>query len=88
MAALHGPVVAAMEGLTYGESKAQLETSEFIFAYTDGVPEAHNMTGELYGNDQMENFLIENEFNSPQRVVEDIISSVRSFENGAETKGL
>lgn len=81
---LHGPVVAAMEGLTYGESKTLLKTSEFIFAYTDGVPEAHNKQEELYGNERMEDFLNTNNFHSPQRVIEDIIISVRDFENGAE----
>lgn len=80
---LHGPVVAAMEGLSYTQSSVELIPGDYIFAYTDGIPEAHNTSEELFGNNRLDEFIKTNPFNSPQTVIDKIINSVHEFENGA-----
>jgi sigma-B regulation protein RsbU (phosphoserine phosphatase) len=80
---LHGPVVAAMEGLTYKESEEILNSGDFVFIYTDGIPEAHNDKGEIFTDEALEHFLREEKFASVKTTVEHIIETVEKFENGA-----
>lgn len=81
---LHGPVVAAMEQMSYRESKVQLDRGDVIFGYTDGITEAHNDQEELFSDDRLQNFLKTNDFVDPKQTVEAIIDEVRTFENGVE----
>ncbi|MCB9245335.1 MAG: SpoIIE family protein phosphatase [Flavobacteriales bacterium] len=81
---LHGPVIAAMEGITYGESRVQLKVNDYIFAYTDGIPEAHNRDGELYSDSRLEAVLKDCARGSGQKLVEDVMQTVFNFENGYE----
>ncbi len=54
---LHGPVVAAMEGMSYGESSLQLRAGDLLVLYTDGVTEAMNADSELYGERRLKESL-------------------------------
>jgi sigma-B regulation protein RsbU (phosphoserine phosphatase) len=45
----HGPVVAAMDGMSYGEDEVQLDVDDVLLLYTDGVTEAMDPSGALYG---------------------------------------
>ena len=84
LSVLHGPVIAAMEGLSYKETLVTIETGDSIFAYTDGIPEAHNVQDELYGNETLDDFILNNRFISPQIMIEDVIESVHNFEGEAD----
>ena len=81
---LHGPVVAAVEDLKYKESTKTLNKGEFLFLYTDGIPEAHNNNEEMYTDESLEQFLLNDNFSSPKSTVQNIINLVEEFENGAE----
>ena len=47
------PAVATMEGIRFRESEFTLEHGDSLYIYTDGVPEATNISDELYGTDRM-----------------------------------
>ena len=47
---LHGPVVAAMEDITYDENEVQLKKDDLVVLYTDGVTEAMNPDNQLYSD--------------------------------------
>lgn len=81
---LHGPVVAAMEAMSYKESKVQLQKGDIILGYTDGVTEAHNIHGELFGDDRLYQFLKEHKFEACKNMVDALVSEIRNFEQGAE----
>jgi PAS domain S-box-containing protein len=81
---LHGPVIAAMEGLTYKESNDKLHEGDFIFLYTDGIPEAHNVARELYSDQKLYNLLEKNNFISPKNIIKKVIDSVNLFEKDVE----
>ena len=49
----HGLMLAGMEGTVYKEATLQLESGDTIFLYTDGVTEAHNEEGGLYGESRL-----------------------------------
>ncbi|MBO7662737.1 MAG: SpoIIE family protein phosphatase [Clostridia bacterium] len=49
----HSPAVAVMPGINFRQHEFQLNPGDTLFVYTDGVPEATNAQGELYGNERM-----------------------------------
>ena len=49
----HGLMLAGMEGTVYKESTLELQSGDTIFLYTDGVTEAHNSEGGLYGDSRL-----------------------------------
>ena len=49
----HGFVVGSIADLKYKEYEIQLKTGDMLFLYTDGLPEATNPNGELFGIDRI-----------------------------------
>lgn len=49
----HGLMLAGMEGTVYKESTLELQSGDTIFLYTDGITEAHNSEGGLYGDSRL-----------------------------------
>lgn len=79
----HDLVLAAMEDKQYHEKEIILNPGDSLFLYTDGVTEANNLAGELYGD----NRLLENCKTytglSPREIVSSITHSVSTFAMGA-----
>jgi len=48
-----GFVLAGMEGVIYKEQTLKLDHNDIIFLYTDGVTEATNSKGELFGEERL-----------------------------------
>ena len=80
---LHGVVIAAMEGLKYKESKIIVNPGDIIFAYTDGIPEAHSPEGKMFGDDRLSNLLL-TPFKTPKQLIKAVVKDVKSFEGGLE----
>ena len=49
----HSPAVAVMPGIRFRQHEFRLNPGDSLFVYTDGVPEATNAKGELFGNERM-----------------------------------
>ncbi len=81
---LHGPVLAAMEGLSYKESKVQLRKGDYLLCYTDGITEAHSDKGELFGDSRLQLFLQKHIFETAEQTIQNLIEEVVEFENGAD----
>lgn len=81
---LHGPVVAAMEAMSYKESKIQINKGDIVFAYTDGVTESHNINSELFGDDRLHDFLKKHKFESSKIIIENLVQEIHNFEAGCE----
>lgn len=81
---LHGPVIGAMEGLNYKETQIQLSGDDAIFAYTDGITEAHNPQEELFSTERLVNVFDQHDFNtnSLSDLLEHVLEEVRLFEAG------
>lgn len=80
---LHGPVIAAMEGMEYGETIVQLKAGDVVFAYTDGITEAHNSAKELFSEARLKESL-KQPFKSPKEIVERVFMNILMFERGEE----
>jgi len=81
---IHGPVVGAMEGLTYKQSKLQLKKGDLMFLYTDGVSEAMNAKCELFEEKQIEDRLFTLSGNDPAQAIETVLDAVDEFAAGSE----
>ena len=49
----HGLALGVIEGSKYRNVQWRLDPGDMLFLYTDGVPEANNSAGELFGNERM-----------------------------------
>jgi len=81
---LHGPVIGAMEEMTYSETKLNIDQNDIVIAYTDGVTESQNKKEELYSDAKFVSFLEDWEYSTPKSLIEEIIKSVKDHEDGAE----
>lgn len=80
----HGFVVGGMEGMVYREYELSLEPGDKLFLYTDGVPEAQDAGGELFGTDRMLAALNKNAGASTVDILKNVRSDVDEFVNEAE----
>lgn len=61
----HGFVLAGMENVRYQEYELELGEGDTLFIYTDGVTEATDGSGNLYGTDRMLAALNQNQKHKP-----------------------
>jgi phosphoserine phosphatase RsbU/P len=62
--------------------KVQLEKDDILVAYTDGVTEAANPSGELWGVESLERLLRTCSQEAPKEIVERILTEVSDFAHG------
>jgi serine phosphatase RsbU (regulator of sigma subunit) len=60
----------------------QFETGDVLVAYTDGITEAENRDGELWGQQRLENLLHSSSGGTSERIIECILNEVSAFANG------
>ena len=80
----HGFVVGGMEGVHYKGYDLQLNPGDKLFVYTDGVPEATDGSGEMFGTDRMIETLSSCTDNTPEEILQGVRSAVDSFVGDAE----
>ncbi len=81
---IHGPVVGIVDDFAYEESHRTLKAADTLFAYTDGVTEAHNHNNEMYSEKKLIQFLKDHKVTSAKEFMEDLYEDVRKFEYGLE----
>ncbi len=79
-----GFVLAGMEGVKYKGGSLQLEPGDSIFQYSDGVPEATNISVEQYGMARLEKILAENSEKNPKELLDSVKSDMNTFVGEAE----
>ncbi len=79
-----GMAVAVMEGFVYKEVSIDLDPGDTLVLFTDGVTEAIDIDGALYGERRLERLLAEGAQSwSIQEVSQRVLGSIRDFERGA-----
>ncbi len=81
---LHGPVIGAMEGMTYQETSLYIDKNDIVLAYTDGVSEAQNINEEFYSVARLLKLIQDGAYDSTRSLTDMIVKSVKEFENGTE----
>lgn len=74
----HGFVIGGLNGMKYKEYEIQLTPGSKLFLYTDGVPEAKDRSGALFGTERMLEALNE----APGAAPDDILKNVRKAVDG------
>ena len=77
-------MIGGLSGIGYQEYEIQLEPGARIFLYTDGLPEATDAEGNMFGIDRMLAALNEDPGASPSQVLQNVRNSVDHFVKDAE----
>ncbi len=80
----HGLVIGGLEGMTYEDYAFTLRPGARVFVYTDGVPEAMNAEGKMFGLERMVEALNKHNNGSVQEVLEGVRHEVGAFVGNAE----
>ena len=65
----------------YHQTTVQIEPGDCFLFYSDGVTEANNSNGEMYGEERLAQYFAEHAHHHPNRIVELIRDDVASFTN-------
>jgi serine phosphatase RsbU (regulator of sigma subunit) len=70
----------------FASTTFQLEIGDVLVAYTDGITEAENRQGELWGQQGLENLLRSCSRGTPEQIIEHILDEVSSFADGQKQR--
>ena len=77
-------MIGAFDGVRYKEYEMHLEPGSRLFLYTDGVTEAMNTEGDLFGTDRMLDALNRQGRAHPEQILRQVTEEINSFTGGAE----
>ena len=80
----HGVVVGSLEGSKYTDYTIKLTHGSKLFLYTDGVPEATDAGGELFGKNRMLAALNKDTSATPDGIIRQVRHAVDEFVDDAE----
>jgi serine phosphatase RsbU (regulator of sigma subunit) len=80
--AITGMALGVDPGQRYEEARRSLAPGDTVVLYTDGVVEARQAGGELYGADRLDSFLAANHDLSAQGLAEAVVEDARRFGGG------
>ena len=80
----HGFVIGGMDGMKYKEYTLEMEPGAKLFLYTDGVPEATDENGTLFGADRMLDALNREPDADPKGILKNVRAAVDEFVKDAE----
>jgi phosphoserine phosphatase RsbU/P len=78
-----GPAVGMLSDSTYRLGHTSLEPGDMLFTYTDGVLEARDVTGNLFGMDRMMD-VVAKPGPTAEQLLEDVDTTLRRFVGAAE----
>ena len=80
----HGFVIGGLSGMVYKEHETILEPGAKLFLYTDGVPEATDASGKMFGLERLIDTLNAAKDAAPDGIIENVGKAVDEFVSGAE----
>ena len=76
----NGPAVAVVEGASYTENTIQLQDGDTLLLFTDGVTEADNLNGVLFGEDRLKKILADWQHGSIEELVNHVVNETHKYE--------
>ena len=80
----HGFVIGGMDGIEYKEYELTVEPGSKLFLYTDGIPEATDADGKMFGVGGMLTALNDDPAASPVETLKNVRAAVDGFVKDAE----
>ena len=75
----HGFVIGGMSGLKYRDYEFNLEPGDMLFLYTDGVPEATQADGNMFGTERLLDALNSKAHGTTMELLENVRGEVEAF---------
>ncbi len=76
--------LGVLEEFSYTEGESRLAPKSHLLLYTDGVTEATNAHGELFGQERLLALLTRYREEQPESLVEALLEAIREFTQGCE----
>jgi phosphoserine phosphatase RsbU/P len=74
-----GPVLGLLPTAAYSAGTVEIEASDMLVLYSDGISEATNQNDEEFGEDRMKELISDTADGAPSEVCERIMSQVTAF---------
>jgi sigma-B regulation protein RsbU (phosphoserine phosphatase) len=71
---------------TFEHAETRLEKGDVLVLYTDGVNEAQNTAGQMFGIERLVQIILEHGGRSPKELKNVIVNSVQTFSEGQEQR--
>jgi serine phosphatase RsbU (regulator of sigma subunit) len=79
-----GPAVGLLPEARYTVQEAQLDPGDTLLAYTDGVTEARNPNGNLFGERRLKSLIVDRPYGSAAALLDAIETAVKEHTAGAD----
>ena len=76
-----GLILGFLEDIKLQRSHIYLEKNSVLVLYTDGLVERTNSNEEQYGEERLQELVIENQHKNPQKIIDAIYASAHAFGN-------
>jgi serine phosphatase RsbU (regulator of sigma subunit) len=83
---VHGAPVGLFEGENYEVNQISLSTGDIILAFTDGLTELRNESGEFFGIENLKKLIFDTRDKSAMEICNTIYESALKFKGNAEQK--
>ena len=80
----HDTVLGVSKKAKYHTREFELHPGDCVFVYTDGVPEANNVSGKMFGEERLAATLNQDPEQSPKDLIHRLHDAVERFAGGAE----
>jgi serine phosphatase RsbU (regulator of sigma subunit) len=77
-----GIPLGTLHSWEYQEESVSLQPGDKIFLYTDGVTEARNRAGDLFGEERLMAILAENRSHTPEQIKRSVLEAVGTHSQG------
>ncbi|MCH8033428.1 MAG: SpoIIE family protein phosphatase [Bacteroidetes bacterium] len=74
-----GLILGCLPGSEYEEENVSINRNDIIVIFSDGISEAMNENEEEYGEERLKEFISNHLDESPEKIIENILSDVRMF---------
>jgi sigma-B regulation protein RsbU (phosphoserine phosphatase) len=76
-------ILGVIENTIYDRESVVLESDDLLFLYTDGVIEARNQEGQIFGTNQLINLLNKNSHTSAKAIKTTVLDSLLEYSGGS-----
>jgi len=78
-----GPAIGLTEGFTIRKEDVKLEAGDILLLYTDGITEASNHQGLLWGEDNLADIIRGNANSSAEQLIQKILQAMKAHTDGS-----